>query len=210
MYRHHWIGLWILLAWAVVVPTQAQPANDADANRVEIFCGQLIKGWHTGGWNGIALKPMTVEENQPGMLKLTVGKAAKNWGGAFLSTIQPTEKTKHEIQLTEKIKQAGYLVMQVNGSEDEWGNHVGQQKIQINIAQREAKSKWKHGSKFLHLSKYLQDGKIDQDATTWQQVRIPMTDLLAKESLPAMGAVFFQYIGEPASSVLIRDLHIAY
>lgn len=188
--------------------TIAQEQKKITVPTIDIFAGQLLKGWHVGGWGGVDFKLQPLKDRDAKVLHLQLNAAPQNWAGVFLSTTQPTGKTQAEIAMSQSLKKTGTLVLSINGSNDEWGNPVGQQKLQIAIAQRTEKSKWLHGSKFLPLKSFVTGNMIDDNPETWQQVRIPLAKLLTKEDLPALGAVFLQYIAQPTGSVMVRSICI--
>ena len=183
-------------------------ADEPKQPAIDIFSGQLQKGWGVGGWGGASLKIEPLKDSESKTLHLMLNEAPQNWAGVFLSTNQPTGKTKAEIVMSQSLKESGTLVLSINGSNDEWGNPVGQQNLQIALAQRTEKSKWLHGAKFLSIKSFITGGMIDDKPETWQQVRVPLKTLFVKEDLPAIGAVFLQYVAQPTGAVMIRFICI--
>jgi hypothetical protein len=188
----------------------AQSQQPAEKKAIPIFDGHLPQGWKVGGWGKTQLQCQPVKDSDLSVLHLVPEEAAQNWSGGFLSTSLPDGQSKVQIELNEPIKKTGVLVLSINGSANEWGQHVGHQTLQLIIGQLTGKGKWMNGSKYLSIKPYINGGEIDEDAQTWQDVRIPLSKLLEAVDMSAIGSVFIQYVGAPTGPVEIRSIVIEY
>lgn len=202
--KYQLLPLAILVACASLYGQNPTTSSSADH---AVFSDGLRKGWEISTWGKVALKVQKDPQLDRNVLALICNDQSKSWSGGLISTSAPPTGAPAEIPLPDD-KKNGFLVFSVNGGNDEWGNHIGGQLIQISIGHRNATGQWDKGSSFVPINKYIAGNSIDGDPSTWQEVRIPLSTLTASQNIPAIGAVFVQYIGTPVAPLAISSIKI--
>ena len=176
------------------------------AQDITLFDGEVKKGWSFASWGGATLAAVDDPSN-PGtrkVLKLSASNAAKPWAGGIYSTSDVSTPGEVAVPLTPELRKSGKLSFVVNGSDDEWGNHKGEQKIQVAAGQKASmQGKWSTGSYSL-ISGFIEGKQVDSDPTTWQKVEIPLSQILPKEG-DCIGSITFQFYAEPSQAGLLID-----
>ncbi len=181
------------------------------AGTVDIFVDALRPGWTIAQWGGLAAAPMSdgTGGDAKKILKLGFGKAPQPWAGAVLATEGPSEAGKNAPALSPDSKANGSLVFLVNGSADEWGNHCGEQGVQVMLGLRPSGQGNFESGAYHDMRKYMEGGAVDKDPATWQRVAVPLAELLKGKDLACVGVVGFQYIGTPPpAALLVKDVRL--
>ena len=182
----------------------------ASAQEVILFEGSMKDAWTVANWGGATLTAID-DPAHPGkrkILKFSASNEAKPWAGAHFTTIEASKPDVNAPALTDALKESGKLTFIINGSEDEWGTHRGEQAIQISLGQRKSKEgDWTMAS-FVPIAPFIDGQAIDSNPATWQKVSIPLSKILPKNAT-CIGVIGFQFIDAPSpAGVLIDKIRI--
>ncbi len=172
---------------AAALPTAGRGAA------IPILMDNAPKGWTISTHNTDA-KSVIVE----GVWRIALGPKSVNWCSARLEGKTP-------IALPVGMGKQGTLVFEVNGLEDEWGEHLGGHLTQVLLSGNHESFK----RRFIPLRRFTPDEAIiDSDPQTWQTVRIPMRALVdAEESLEVTGFnLQFQVLPSKKAGIQIRRI----
>jgi hypothetical protein len=193
---------------AGMAPPAWQPTEfEQNFTRTPVFEDDLPAHWILASWGGVDLEP--VEEPALGgkgrALLAAVAGDATDWCGCRMSAdVRPGEGDGGP-DITQQMRREGFLSFYVNGSDDEWGTHKGEQSVQVKIDFRTAGGTEWDGGPFIGMGQYIDGGMVDDDPDTWQKVQIPLRRLLAGQQADRLGGVWFQYQGAPPSAGLAID-----
>ncbi len=158
-----------------------------------------MEGWSGYGWFGCST--MWSE----GTLTAVLSEEKKDWCGFNLGF---PDSVKLDLARLNSASSAS-LVFHINGSNDTWGRHIGGQNLQVSM--RGEKGEKSFESAKVRLGSFLTDGSggIDGEATTFQEVKLPLVNFFPNGLPDRVKNVSFQFSGiAPAAGVQLRDLHL--
>ncbi len=156
-----------------------------------------LAGWRAGGWFGCQAKW------NGDKLAVTLAENKKDWCGFSISA--PKDKM---LDVSKIDLKNSFLVFKINGANDAWGRHTGGQNIQVYMSTVNADGK-KISSSKISLGAYLDGKVIDDDPTTWQEIKISLNKFFPKTQPEQIATVTFQFTGiAPAAGVEIGGLYL--
>lgn len=201
----------LAIAATIVAGLMAAATAQETAPEIVLFDGSVKSGWTFANWGGATLSAIDDPAN-PGkrkILKFTASNSATAWAGSHFTTVMTSRPDGNASSLPKDLVESGKLTFIINGSEDEWGSHCGEQNIQVCLGKRlSERGEWETGP-YLAIARFIEGKAIDSNKESWQKVSIPLRSLLKTIDLDCLGTVGFQFVGNtPDAGVLIDKIRI--
>ncbi|MFZ2655289.1 MAG: hypothetical protein WAX69_10225 [Victivallales bacterium] len=177
---------------------------------IVLFDGSVKDGWTFANWFGATLSAIDDPSNQGRkILKFTASKEAKAWAGSHFTTMMGSIPGGNAPALPKELAESGKLTFLINGSDDEFGFHHGEQNIQVCLGKRVSEQgEWKTGP-YLAIAPFIEGKAVDSNKESWQKASIPLSSLLKAVDLDCIGSIGFQFVdATPSAGVLIDKIRI--
>lgn len=192
------------------------PLSFAEALATPLYSGERSypPGWFELSWGGArpAIEPQVHRPDEKASLAILVSDLPEHWCGAGIHVLE----ARQGLALKSGDLEKAHLVFEVNGGVRPDGTREGGQAANVTIGLQNGKGD-KLGPEggalpFLALEEFLEDGtkSIDDDADTWQTVRIPLKRfaLEGTDGAEFLTSFAIQFREKPSSGLYITRIRL--
>ena len=182
-----------------------------------IYSGKdgLREEWMAAGWGGLEAQADSDQGRVAGesSVKCTPGAGAKVYGGLALQVAYGKDQAAAGIPLDAALKSDGIVKFYLNEGKGPGGEEGRAAALQFTLSFTTPAGKKLNG-KFQRMSKYTAGDTTDGDPKTWEEISIPLADILPdipdedREAVSALVGLVLQYTEEPAVEIFVTDCEL--